>query len=198
MMAVITSRWTGHVSGGRHASWASAMRQMAAQPVVYMDQGCSAPVGGRWVARWINVTLIGFALSVRKGHAKGQTHLFGRARDPGQGGKTEYLGVPRGCRCSGLHRTAIHAQDMAGQVPLDPPAQACKMQLHICQLPMSGGDGPPPSSPGIAGAGRPLRRLGGLGDEGEPPPAPALHASHYARCPPSVHVLTHDRVLAGR
>ena len=139
-----------------------------------------APVGGRWVARWINVTLIGFALSVRTGHAKGQTHLFGRARDPGQGGKTEYLGVPRGCRCSGLHRTAIHAQDMAGQVPLDPPAQACRMQLHICQLPMSGGDGPPPSSPGIAGAERPLRRLGGLGDEGEPPPAPALHAPQYA------------------
>ena len=71
------------MSGGRHASWASAMRQMAAQPVVHMDQGCSAPVGGRWVARWINVTLIGFALSVRTGHAKGQTHLFGRARDPG-------------------------------------------------------------------------------------------------------------------
>ena len=63
---------------------------------------------------------------------------------------------------------------------------------------MSGGDGPPPSSPGIPMAGWPLRRLGGLGDEGEPPPAPALHASHYARCPPSVHVLTHDRVLAGR
>ena len=56
---------------GMHASWASAMRQMAAQPVVHihMDQGCSAPVGGRWVARWINVTLIGFALSVRTGHA---------------------------------------------------------------------------------------------------------------------------------
>ena len=79
--------------------------------------------------------------------------------------------------------TATNAQDMAGQVPLDPPAQACKMQLHICQLPMSGGDGPPPSSPGIAGAGRPLRRLGGFGDEGEPPPAPALHALHLRAVP---------------
>ena len=156
---------------------------MAAQPVVHMDQGCSAPVGGRWVARWINVTLIGFALSVRTGHAKGQTHLFGRARDPGQGGATEYLGVPRGCRCSGLHRTAIHAQDMAGQVPLDPPAQACKMQFHIANFRMSGGDGQPPSSPGIPMAGWPSRRLGGIGDEGEPPPAPALHALHLRAVP---------------
>ena len=65
----------------------------------------------------------------------------------------------------------------------DPSPQACKMQLHICQPPMSGGDGPPPSSPGIAGAGRPLRRLGGLGDEGEPPPAPALHAPQYVHAP---------------
>ena len=186
------------MSGGRHASWAYAMRQMAAQPVVYMDQGCSAPVGGRWVARWINVTLIGFARSVRKGHAKGQIHLFGRAMHYSRSGPNEYLGGPRGCRCSGLQRTATNAQNMASQVLRDPSPQACRMQLHICQLPMSGGDGPPPSSPGIAGAGRPLRRLGGLGDEGEPPPAPALHASHYARCPPAVHLLTHDRVLAGR
>ena len=90
-MAAPPVRGAGACHRGGAASWASAMRQTAAQPVVHMDQGGSAPVGGRWVARWINVTLIGFALSVRTGHAKGQTHLVGRARDPGQGGKTEYV-----------------------------------------------------------------------------------------------------------
>ena len=63
------------------------------------------------------------------------------------------------------------------------PAAILLQRLHICQPPMSGGDGPPPSSPGIAGAGRPLRRLGGFGDEGEPPPAPALHALHLRAVP---------------
>ena len=172
------------MSGGRHASWASAMRQMAAQPVVHMDQGCSAPVGGRWVARWINVTLIGFALSVRKGHAKGQTHLIWSGEGPRSSWSDRVFRCAEGLPLQRAAQvTATNAQDMAGQVPLDPPAQACRMQLHICQLPMSGGDGPPPSSPGIAGAGRPLRRLGGFGDEGEPPPAPALHALHLRAVP---------------
>ena len=112
-------------------------RQMAAQPVVNMDQGCSAPVGSRWVARLINVTLIGFARSVRKGHAKGQIHLFGRAMHYSRSGANEYLGGPRGCRCSGLQRTATNAQNMASQVLRDPSPQACRMQLHICQLPIS-------------------------------------------------------------
>ena len=176
-------RWSeGACHRGGAASMGNPTRKKTAGPAGNMDLGRSAPGLGRCVAR-LSSTMAG-----------PRSHLCAQATLVGLPSPT--AGAWPRCRV-GLEKQrgtgwaeALPPQWAAGrllvrgaQVPLDPPAQACKMQLHICQLPMSGGDGPPPSSPGITGAGRPLRRLGGFGDEGEPPPAPALHAQQYAHAP---------------